>query len=264
MYRHPGLAFLAETPEATRSTPAAVLDYADFLRRSAQLTDPPTDLEAIYRQFEMPTPIRAPLEDQQGILVDGDRGLILIKGDDPIVRQRFTESHELMELFFDAPTGLQLPGPEKERWCDRGAAQLLMPKDSFGPRVENLGVSLDTARILALTFETSLVATLMQMMACSSGSHALVVWHWAGAARSGEALRIWWRAHSRHWSGGFIPRNKSIGEGSVLGLAYRWQEFYSGTEVVKLGDRSVSCHIEAQPVQLGNKRCVLSLLHCLD
>jgi hypothetical protein len=99
MYRHPGLAFLAATPEAARSTPHAVLDYADFLRRSAQLTDPPTDLEAIYRQFEMPTPIRAPLEDQQGILVDGDRGLILIKGDDPIVRQRFTESHELMELF---------------------------------------------------------------------------------------------------------------------------------------------------------------------
>jgi hypothetical protein len=263
MYRHPGLAFLAATPPEARSTPEAVLDYADFLRRSAQLVDPPTNLAAIYAAFAMPLPIQAPLEDQQGILVDGDRGLILIKGDDPRARQRFTESHELMELFFDAPTGLELPGPEKERWCDRGAAQLLMPPQSFGARVENLGVSIDSARILALTFETSLIATLMQMMACSGGSQALVVWHWA-KARSGEALRVWWRAHSPQWRGGFIPRNKSVAPESVLGLAYRWNEFYSGTELLVLGDRSVSCHVEAQPISIGNKRCILSILHCLD
>ena len=60
------------------------------------------DFTKVYAAFGMPIPFRVLLEDQQGILLNSFTGMILIREGDPVVRQRFTEGHELMELLFDA------------------------------------------------------------------------------------------------------------------------------------------------------------------
>lgn len=262
----------------------SVLRYVDFLRQEAGLNDePPIDLAAIYRHFGMPTPLRAPLSDQQGILVDSDTGVILIKEDDPLKRQRFTEGHELMELLFDAQERLlgasasRLGWNEqrKEQLCDQGAADLLMPLSSFLPRLHELGISLSTGRTLANLYQTSLLATLVRMIQHGSGVHALVMWHCAlkrreieslndSTAQPQKKLRVWWRTRTRSWTSGFIPKNKSISDDSLISYAYITGQPQNGEETLNLGWEPIRCQVEAMPMRIGDKCCVLSLLHLVN
>ncbi len=118
VYRHRGYVFLSRHG-ALRHEEDVYL-YIDFLRRESGMSDdPPIDFSLIYQCFGIPTPVRVPLDEQQGILLDSSTGMILIKENDPIVRQRFTEGHELMELLFDAQTETGLANwseQRKEQW----------------------------------------------------------------------------------------------------------------------------------------------------
>lgn len=281
-YRHPGEAFL--TRYGSLRSEEDVFRYVEFLRGESELSDrPPIDLECIYRQFGIPIPLRVPLDEQQGILVDSRTGIILIKENDPIVRQRFTEGHELIELLFDAcdgqgKIGKCIPnwsGEQKERLCDRGAADLLMPESSFLPNLQGLGISLTTARSLATLYQTSLLATLVRMMQQGCGNYALVVWHCALKPRevreiaakdlqAQKKLRVWWRTQTKDWTGGFIPKDKSIPHDSLISYAYVSGQPYNGTENIHLGWGFINCQIETMPIQIGDKYCVLSLLHLFD
>ncbi|NJR68137.1 MAG: ImmA/IrrE family metallo-endopeptidase [Synechococcales cyanobacterium CRU_2_2] len=222
-YQHPGYAFLAQHEPIRQE--ADLLAYVSFLLESAGLDgEPPVDLGQIYRHFEMPQPQRAPLTEQQGVLVDGDRGLILIKADDPVVRQRFTEGHELMELLFEAqeqahqhpdphqaPASWQVQGDRKEQLCDRLAAELLMPRHSFRARLRYLGSSMATAKTLASDYQTSLLATLLRMMQVGEGAHGLVVWRlgWATAQlrpRVGSRRNCGSGGKQRRWLGQRVYR----------------------------------------------------------
>lgn len=274
-YCHPGQAFIAQF--GALQTEADVFRYVDFLRREAGLSDiPPIALSRIYSHFGIPTPVRAPLDEQQGILVDSSSGIILIKEDDPIARQRFTEGHELMELLFDAQAEALCHLPQwnedrKERLCDRGAAELLMPAASFVPRLNQWGLSLKTIRNLAERYQTSLLATALRTIQHSTGDHALVMWHldWkpsertigATKPRPAKKLRIWWRSQTPNWSGGFIPKDKSIAATSLIHQSHATGQPQQGTETIDLGWGSICCAIDAMPLQVGQKSCVLSLLH---
>lgn len=282
-YRHPGQVFISRYGLLHSDD---VLRYVDFLRQEAGLSDePPIDLAIVYSHFGIPTPLRAPLSDQQGILVDSDTGVILIKEDDPIVRQRFTEGHELMELLFDArerllgaSASIGCNEQRKEQLCDRGAADLLMPLSSFLPRLHELGIRLSTGCTLANFYQTSLLATLVRMIQHGWGDRALVVWHCALKRREIETLRqgsgntlddsfqpqkklrVWWRTRTQSWTSGFIPKNKSVAHDSLISHAYITGQIQFGTETLDLGWGPIQCQIEAMPMQIGDKCCVLSLL----
>jgi Zn-dependent peptidase ImmA (M78 family) len=284
-YQHPGYAFLNRY--GSLQGESDVFHYVEFLRQSAGLIDQvPIDLSLIYQSFKIPTPVRVPLEEQQGILLDSFNGIILIKEDDPVVRQRFTEGHELVELLFDAQDdvakSLKLPQFDpnrKEKLCDAGAAELLMPRSHFMPQLKQVGVSLETGRSLAKLYQTSLLATLIRMVELATGQHALVVWHVdlkpsqrqaqveaterPENERPEKKLRIWWRVTSSRWKGGFIPRDKSIGDESAIAQALLTGLPQSGSEQVDLGWGQCFCRVEAMPVQIGDKPCVVSLLHRL-
>ena len=286
-YQHPGQLFIQQHGLLMHKQDGDryVTQYADFLRRTAGLTDTgPTDLDRLYRHFEMPVPYRAPLVDQQGILVDGDAGIILIKEDDPRVRQRFTEGHELMELLFDAhnqtirddpareTTAPIWQGPIKEKWCDRGSAELLMPQEPFRVQVKELGLSFETARTLSKRYLSSFMATLLHMLDHSDESHALVVWHWA-VSRTDQAksdrtgipptqkLRVWWCQKTSYWTGGFIPKNKSIARPSCIIDTGLYQKSHNAIESLTFEKSPIQCRIEAIPLRLADKNCVISLLH---
>jgi hypothetical protein len=276
-YRHPGKAFLSRYGDI--QSEEDIYRYVDFLRRESGLGDePPIELSVIYDHFGIPTPMRAPLDEQQGILVDSSTGIILIKEDDSIVRQRFTEGHELVELLFDAVAEARqssaLPNwsePHKERLCDQGAADLLMPRSSFIPKLYQLGISMNTARSLATLYQTSLMSTLVRMMQQGEGNCALVVWHHAlkptetrnTTVPSKEKLRIWWRTQTSDWTGGYIPKDKSVAEESLILETFQSGLPASGQEMLHLGWGTIVCHIEALPIQIGDKPCVVSLLHSL-
>ncbi|MEM9217931.1 MAG: ImmA/IrrE family metallo-endopeptidase [Cyanobacteria bacterium P01_F01_bin.150] len=304
VYQHPGHQFIQQHGLLTNKKEGDryVSQYASFLRQRAKIENiVPVDLDRIYRHFEMPVPYRAPLVDQQGILVDGDAGIILIKEDDPRVRQRFTEGHELIELLFEAHHQMTKPsdqqgvkqvaekditraselngpvwqGAIKEKWCDHGAAELLMPNSTFTPQMVEQGFSFDTARTLSKLYLTSFMATLLHMLEYTDGSHAMVMWHWA-VSRADQAksnrtgippeqkLRVWWCQKSAEWTGGFIPRNKSIARPSCIIDTGLYQKPHNAIETFAFEKSPVQYTIEAMPIRLDGKNCVLSLLSTTD
>lgn len=271
-YQHPGYAFLHRY--GSLQGEADVFHYVDFLREAAGLdTQLPTELDRIYQHFGIPTPIRVPLDEQQGILLDSFKGLILIKDDDPIARQRFTEGHELIELLFDAQADVaeKLAIPQwnetrKEQLCDAGAAELLMPRSRFQSHLQHLGISLETAKTLAALYQTSRVATLRRMVELATGEHALIVWHRAlkpterrRAQPAQPKWRIWWRVLSPDWQSGFIPRDKSIEDDALIAQAAT--QIQRGAIALDLGWGLWEGRVEAMPIQIGEKSCILSLLH---
>jgi len=141
--------------------------YAQHLLHSSDAWALPVPLAHIRTRHELRRHAR-PLP-QRGFLL-GDA--IFINSDDSHAVQRFTEAHEFMEALFrairsESPSRFAKQAladlwPDKERWCEHGAAELLLPYDLFKPLVK--GVSLDLARTLAGHCQTSLTATLRRML----------------------------------------------------------------------------------------------------
>lgn len=288
-YIHPGRAFAARygVPQSGED----VLRYADFLRQETGLSaDPPVDLSCIYRHFGIRTPRLVSLSEQQGLLVNDEIGMILIKEDDPVTRRRFSEAHELMELLFSVQEEVaHLSGSRpyfadniKERLCEQGAAALLMPQSSFLPRLRKLGVTLSTGTVLANLYRTSLLATLFQMVQQGPGAHALVLWRAAlkptqisnlppkeqlsflsddAVVSPEKKLRVWWAACTEGLTNGFIPKHKSVPRESLIHWAYATGITQNGTEYMNLGKMQGIYRIEASRIALGDEWCVLSLLH---
>ena len=287
-YEHPGRLFIgrAGVPE----TEAGVLEYANFLRSESGLSDlPPVDLGPIYSRFGIPEPRRATLPAQQGLLMNPEAGLIIINELDIPTRQRFTEAHELMELLFAAfKTGggwaARQHGPfkraAKENLCNRGAAELLMPRTSFLPRIHDLGSSFGTARRLAEEYSVSTTAALVQMARIGPGSHAVSVWAWAhkpselrqlsggrqlslfgipADATPRKRLRLAWSIPSDR--GPYLPRYKSVPEQSKVYEAWESGEDTEGVDYLALGQVTGHFYSENHPFETDGERMVISLLH---
>ncbi len=286
MYNHPGHLFLEQ--HTSVQTLDDVLAYVHFLRRRANIDDvSPANLPAIYEHFGIPTPKRAALPNQQGLLLIPEIGLILINQDDLETRQRFTEAHELMELLFNAlPDGKgwarHQKGPfkhgTKEWLCNRGAADLLMPPHVFETRAREEGVSFNTAQKLSRTFNVSPTASLVQLARLSPSPHAVVLWrmkhkkgdeaqknHPAQMSLFGETphgpakkLRVEWALGKQN--GFLIPQNKSVPEQSAIFAAWQGGQFTAGEELLDLGAVQGRFRSENLPFEAEGERRVLSLL----
>lgn len=287
MFNHPGHLFLEH--HGSVQTIDDVLAYVSFLRRRANLDElSPANLPSIYEHFGIPTPKRAALPNQQGLLLIPEIGLILINQDDLETRQRFTEAHELMELLFNAlPDGkgwaLHQKGPfkhhTKEWLCNRGAADLLMPPQVFETRAHEEGVSFNTAQKLSRAFGVSLTAALVQLARLAPSSHAVVLWrikhkkadqtkqnHPNQLSLFGEPeqfgpvkkLRVEWVLRGKN--GLLIPQNKSVPEQSLIYAAWRDGLFTSGEERLDLGAVQGVFRSENLPFEAEGERRVLSLL----
>jgi hypothetical protein len=267
-----------------------VMRYADFLREEAGLTvDPPIDLARIYERFGIPTPERAPLPGQQGLLVNPDSGLILINEDDPDVRQRFSEAHELMEFLFSAlPSGRGWAARQagvfkssaKENLCNECAAELLMPRATFAPRVFQKGVSYQTARLLASEYQVSVSAALVRVARVGQGRHVVVLWRLKNKPKEvrnkvspnqftlfGDALQALPPKKLRvEWSMGgpatpYIPPDKSVPEDCSIYEAWQNGVFTAGEDNLDLSTISGLFRCENKPFDNQGERFVLSLLH---
>jgi len=144
--------------------------YANDLLRLSDSLHIPVDLGRIRSTYGLRTR-EAPL-DARGLML-GD--CIVVNSDDSHSVQRFSKAHEIMESLFlalQAEEQCRFPReaetrswPEKERWCERGAAELLMPSELFYPLVSRLGVSLQSAQVLSRSCQSSLTATVRRMLA---------------------------------------------------------------------------------------------------
>lgn len=261
-----------------------------FLRREAGIGDePPVDLASILQRFGAPTPERVPLAGQQGLLLDSEGGLILIEERDRPTRQRFTAAHELLEMLFAALPARRdaqghnvgnFPHWTKERLCDAGAAELLMPADTFLPRVQELGFSFDSARTLAVEYEVSLTASLIRMAAIGPGRHAVVLWRMKNkpseiksqapenqlaltgmptARIARPKLRVEWSFTRDEVP--YIPRDKSVSDDTLIHTAWRDRCFTAGTDPLDLGSVQGVFFSENKPFETEGDWQVITLLH---
>ncbi len=284
----PGRLFIEQHGDVTSLED--VMGFVEFLRKEARLgVNPPLDLSRIYSRFNIPAPKLAPLEDQQGLLLDPEQGIVLIKDDDPITRQKFTECHELIEYLFSAlPEGKgwatrqagQFKAITKEKLCNQGAAELLMPRATFLPRVLELGVSFQTGRSLAKEYNVSTTAALVQMARLAPGSHAVVLWRMKNKPTEQRSsispdqislfeqtsnelppkkLRVEWSLASSNAP--FIPPDKSVSESTSIYAAWASENFIIGTDNLNLGNTHGQFKCENQPFNNNGERFVISLLH---
>ena len=257
-YTNPGRLFIeAFGPVKERED---IYRYVDFLRREAGLSiDPPVNLHRIYKRFEMTPPDRFPLTATNGMVVDHELGIIVINDNDPALRQRFSEAHELIELLFaELPEGLWdsrsrggFRHSTKEQLCNEGAAELLMPEASFRPYVEAWGCSFDTAQKLGEMYQVSTTAALVQLARVTGEECAVVLFRYKNkpseiqskVAKEQSALfpgienvlppkklRVEWSL-----GGPFIPPDKSVPEGSLIQDAWHTGEFTYGVNQLDLG-----------------------------
>jgi hypothetical protein len=123
------------------------------------------------------------------ILGHGDRAIITVDGNPPRGRQRFSAGHELGHWMCDrgriafgcteAVLTREWSDENPERRANRYAAELLLPEGMFGQHAKGREITLDTARMLAAVFQTSLTATAIRlvelgsfpaMLICSDGN----------------------------------------------------------------------------------------------
>ena len=284
-YQHPGKLFVAQNGLVTEGSD--VVEYATFLRRESGLSDePPIALAPIFHHFGI-TPRQVPLPGQAGLLLNPDSGIIFINEDDPATRQRFSEAHELMELLFAAqsrPTSWSARGlfseSGKERLCEEGAAELLMPLSTFRPHLNQWGMSLKTGKRLADLYRVSLTSVLLRAVRFGPGQHALVLWRLAHKPREErnmphpnqlclfenytphpppQKLRVRWGCSTGDEL--FIPRHKSIEPDTSIYEAYEQGITVRTMDWIDLGIFDGQCFCESVAITIDAERYVLSVIH---
>ena len=137
---------------------------------------PPFDMEALASVRGLRVERSYDLADDQDACVTVRR--VLVNGRKPRVRQRSSVAHEVVHTIFpDYGTEVARVGvlwrregdeSELERLCQTGAAELLLPLPAFAPRLAQLGVSLETAVVLADAFDASIETTARRVVEVSA------------------------------------------------------------------------------------------------
>ena len=218
-----------------------------------------------------------------------DTGTIFINSDDIATRQRFSEAHELMELLFSAQSpapswstrgGKSLPNNAKEKICEAGAAELLMPLTTFRPYINRWRVSFESGQQLAELYNVSFTAALLRAVQFGPGQHALVLWKlaWKPAEQKAlphpdqlllfedylpqpppKKLRVRWGGSTQ--GGPFIPRHKSVEADTSIYQCYERRSVTTGIDWIDLGTFCGYCRCESMAITLDKEAHVLSLLH---
>ena len=260
---------------------SGIARYAEFLRKESGIgDDPPIDLGSIFAYFGIPFPQQAPLSGQSGLLLDPDRGIMIISSNDPRTRQRFSASHELMEMLLAVQTSSPFSDTMEQRSCEEGAAVLLMPGSTFAPYVRQWGVSLDTGGRLANLYDVSLTAALVRAVQLGPSKHALVLWRLGWKPSEEEALpdpnqlllfddyvpqpppqklRVWWGCSTK--GGPFIPRHKSVDFDTSVYQAYESGTAVEGMDWIDLGTVCGHCFCESKTITVDRETLVVSLIH---
>lgn len=293
----PGYGFIQQyehgLPKTRKELSDCVGAYVDFLLEgSEQKNLPPVDLDAIFDHFSLQAMEGDFKEASLGI--EGanlaEMGMIVFDSSDIQTRQRFTQAHELLECLIVALEGNRYPSPlesyieekKKERFCNWGAARLLMPVDLFQEYVSEHGIGIEAAETISRAFQTSRLATLRHMVNCYPKRCGLIIWKRAhkpsesvpspnqtelwddleGTGGPEKKVRVQWQDLGRKARREvYVPDDKSIDSDSLIARALEEREPKAGSERVDLGSLTGNFEIEAVPFSAGDEPHVLSLFH---
>ncbi len=262
--------------------------YAHFLLRSANTYELPVQLGRIQGKYEIPVH-HVSAGDQRGFTTEDER--IYLNADDRPTVRNFTFGHELVELLFLAlgaggadawmPDDVFVALQEgKEKYCELGAAELLMPMPLFRELVALEPLSLGWARRVAARCGVSLTAALWRILETGLANALFITWDFRHSPRQyvpskigqlnlfgpAEAMdppkkmRVERVFRPPHFDA-YIPKDKSVDLDGVIHLAHVTDQETSGWEEIDLVGLRGSFFVEAAPFSVDGDRRVMSLLH---
>lgn len=288
---NPAIAFLR--PGHCGEAEQLMRRYALYLLQTADAYQLPVDPRKVQQYFGLPEPRETQLPGQRGFL-QGDDLRIYLNADDPPTMRQFTFAHELMEtLFFalkedDADAGVRddmlydTLMTKKERLCDVGAAEFLMPLDLFRDTVPQ-PLHLPWARHLASHLRLSLTSVVWRIFETGCTEGALVIWRYGYAPREKAQMEVPQlslfglgeehrppkkmrvvRALLSSSIAGFIPKHKSVFAESSIQQAYDENVATSGFDSLQLKALEGRYFVESFPFNVWGERHVMSLIHQQD
>ncbi len=284
---NPAVAFL-QTPQLVPPR-ELVQRYALYVLESADGYRLPVPLDYIRERFSMAVH-KQPLDPAQRGFTTGDLRIYLNADDLPTVRS-FTFAHEVMELLFLAvregaaddwmsdETFVALQH-DKERLCESGAAGLLLPMPLFADLVSQQPFSLAWARRIAGRCAVSLTATIWRILELGLANALFVVWRFSHSSAQfvpsavGQTnffgspevmdpprkMRVE-RVLAPVGFGEFVPKQKSVAEGTAVHRAYVNGVAEEGRDELELGELRGTYFVEAAPFWTDSERRVMSLIH---
>jgi hypothetical protein len=195
--------------------------------------EPPVPLEVV-ASFRDIADIQVVQMEQAGSLGPGPSSLEMrLRASDPPRRRRFTGFHEVGHTFQPgyreltlfrcaSPSAVRRPAEDPEALADVAAAELLLPRDHFGPATLGSDFSIDAVLDLSDLYEASREATVYRF-AHFWPEPTLVVILEPGLCRDEQddpeavaKLRVVSAWPDPHGAWPFIPKNKSAHEDGAL------------------------------------------------
>jgi IrrE N-terminal-like domain len=270
----PGLKFIEKHDPIRKESD--LFPYLNFLCDEAGiLLEPPVDIDKIYNHFEIQSRTQPLWNELQGIS-DTHLGLVIINQDDSLARQRFTRIHELIEFLFSAQKNLfSIDEKKKEKLCDFGAANLLIPRNYVRTVLNEHGVSMDSASHIAKTCQASFTSSLLQVVSCLTSPSAVIFCR-EDSTLSGinsmrslpnyypRKIRVKWAIRSSKSHFPYIPNNHIIPEESCIHKTHISGGYIASEEILNLGNISKLCKVESKKISIKNEECTISLIQLLD
>lgn len=283
---NPAIAFLRTRRDVTADE--LVEHYASFLLHEASAYQLPVQLDRVREHFALPVRHLTLAADQRGFTTDDLR--IYLNADDWPTVQKFTLAHEFMEvLFFALKDGYadEWMSDEvfttlldhKERFCDKGAAELVMPLPLFADLVAKQPMSFQRAQGIAAHCEVSLTAALWRMIEVDLVPMVYVIWRHTNSPTEFVPSQVGqgnlfgppeamdppkkMRVHRVFAPPGtpFIPVAKSAPIESSIHRAFAEDSATSGMEALDLVGVRGRYLVESRPFTADGERRVMSLIH---
>lgn len=262
-------------------------EYATFLLRESGTYDLPVQLERVRQYLALPVHRQELGSDQRGFTTPDLR--IYLNATDWRTVQKFTLAHELVEVLFLAlkagyaddwlsDRAFTTLCDNKERFCDSGAADLIMPRPLFTDLVLQRRLSFDWAQDVAARCEVSLTATLWRIIESGAVPVLLVFWRHKhsptefvpSAVGQGnlfgppeamdppKKMRV-----ERVFSPPdfpYIPPDKSVPLQTSIHRAFEEGTILAGYEDLDLVGLRGRYFVESRPFNANGERCVMSLI----
>ncbi len=216
---------------------------------------------------------------------------IYLNADDYDTVQKFTLGHEFMEMLFfaleeggadawmhdDTFTGLM---GQKEKLCDAGSAELVMPLALFTVLVREQPITLQRVSDIATHCQMSFTATIWRIIKNGLAPKVFIVWQFKHSPKEfvpsqvgqgvlfgtpnewdpAKKMRVE-RAFVPPTYTGYIPTDKSVPPTSVISQAFTDGIATSGMEDIDLAGLRGRYFVEARPVSIDGERHIMSLIH---
>lgn len=223
------------------------------------ILEPPVDLDKLAKFQGVRSIVDAPMGDLWGSMTQSRTGITIRLNEDAPLKRRFTLAHEIAHTLVGSrhlgTTVTLMRRPKSytalERTCDQLAAEILMPRHMFVPRLQRQTASLKTIVQLAEEFDSSIEATALRFGQLSAHNVRVIKWDVQEE-----------QAHVRWSRGGLGSLNLS--RGASLPLADLDSVAHASTcEHTAVGIDMIArtpVYSEARALGQGKQRYVLSLI----